>query len=90
MLRLKTREVTPTIISLQEQLAALAAAEIERQRGRLGELTPQQEEAVQAIARGIVNKVAHGPISELRRQAADAGGIHLAGVIRRLFRLGDV
>ncbi len=89
MLRLKTREVTPTIISLQEQLSALAAAEIERQRGRLGELTPQQEEAVQAIARGIVNKVAHGPITELRRQAADSSGIHLASVIRRLFRLGD-
>lgn len=89
MLRLKTREVTPTIVSLQEQLAALASAEIDRQRGRLDALTPQQEEAVQAIARGIVNKIAHGPITELRKQASEPGGAHLVGVIRRLFRLGD-
>ena len=89
MMRLKTREVTPTIISLQEQLSALASAEIDRQRGRLGALTPQQEEAVQAIARGIVNKIAHGPITELRKQASDPGGAHLVGVIRRLFRLGE-
>jgi glutamyl-tRNA reductase len=89
MLRLKTREVTPTIISLQEQLAALASAEVDRQRGRLGNLTPQQEEAVQAIARGIVNKIAHGPITELRKQAADPGGVHLVSMIRRLFRLGE-
>jgi len=89
MLRLKTREVTPTIVILQEQLASLAAAEIERQRNRLGSLSPQQEEAVQAIARGIVNKIAHGPITELRKQAAEPGGAHLVGVIRKLFRLGE-
>src|SRR6204780_4488364 len=89
MLRLKTREVTPTIVSLQEQLESMRAAEIERMRAKLGPLTPQQEEAVQAITRGIVNKIAHGPISELRKQAADPGGVHLAGMIRKLFRLGE-
>src|SRR5579871_5479028 len=71
VLRLKTREVTPTIVSLQEQLEVVRSAEIERMRGKLAGLTPQQEEAVQAITRGIVNKIAHGPITELRRQASD-------------------
>ncbi len=88
-LRLKSREVAPTIVSLQEQLSTLAAAEIERNRAKLGSLTPQQEEAIQMIARGIVNKVAHGPITELRRQAADEGGVHLVNMVRRLFRLGE-
>ena len=45
MLRLKTREVTPTIVSLQEQLEQVRMAEIERVRAKLGVLTPQQEEA---------------------------------------------
>ncbi|HML17286.1 MAG TPA: glutamyl-tRNA reductase [Bryobacteraceae bacterium] len=89
MMRLKTREVAPTIVSLQEQLEMWRSFEIERQRGRLGALTPQQEEAIQAITRGIINKIAHGPISELRKQAADPAGIHLMGTIRRLFRLGE-
>ena len=88
MLRLKTREVAPTIVSLQEQLELWRAGEIERQRGKLGKLTPQQEEAIDAITRGIINKIAHGPITELRKQAGDVGGAHVLSVIRRLFRLG--
>ncbi len=89
VLRLKTREVTPTIISLQEQLELWRTSEIERQRGKLSGLTEQQEEAIQAITRGLVNKIAHGPITELRRQAADPGGVHVMGMIRKLFRLGE-
>jgi glutamyl-tRNA reductase len=87
--RLKSRDATPLIVSLQEQLTALAANEIERNRAKLGQLSPQQEEAIQLIARGIVNKVAHGPITELRKQAADESGAHLVNVIRKLFRLGE-
>ena len=89
VLRLKTREVTPTIVSLQEQLEVVRSAEIDRMRGKLGMLTPQQEEAIQAITRGIVNKIAHGPITELRKQAAEPSGIHLVSTIRKLFRLGE-
>ncbi len=89
VLRLKTREVTPLIVSLQEQLEVVRAAEIERMRAKLGTLTPQQEEAIHAITRGIVNKIAHGPITELRRQAGDPGGIHLVSMIRKLFRLEE-
>jgi len=83
------REVTPTIVSLQDQLEQLRTNEIERMRGRLGPLTPQQEEAIEAITRGIVNKIAHGPISELRKQAGDPGGVHLVDMIRKVFRLGE-
>jgi glutamyl-tRNA reductase len=89
MQRLKTREVAPTIVSLQEQFEIWRQGEIERQRGRLGALTPQQEEAIDALTRGLVNKIAHGPIAELRRTASDPTGAHLMGVIRRLFRLGS-
>jgi glutamyl-tRNA reductase len=89
VLRLKTREMTPTIISLQEQLEQLRAAEIERARGKLGALTPQQEEAIEALTRGIINKIAHGPITEMRRKASEPDGIHLMNTIRKLFRLGE-
>jgi glutamyl-tRNA reductase len=88
MLRLKTREVAPTIVSLQEQLENVRTHEIERMRARLGAMTPQQEEAVEAITRGIINKIAHGPITELRRSAAEPEGAYLSDLIRKLFRLG--
>jgi glutamyl-tRNA reductase len=86
--RLKEREIAPMIVSLQEQLEQVRAGEIERMRSRLGNLTPQQEEAIQALTRGIINKIAHGPISELRKQATQPEGAHFASVIRRVFRLG--
>ena len=89
MLRVKTREVTPTIIELQEQLEQLRIAEIDRARFKLGQLTPQQSEALEAITRGIVNKIAHAPISELRRKANDPEGLQLMQTIRKLFRLGE-
>ena len=89
MLRLKTREVTPTIISLQEQLEQLRISEIERVRGKLGTLTPQQQEAVDALTRGIINKIAHAPITEMRRRANDPDGIQLLHVIRKIFKLGE-
>ena len=58
-------------------------------RGKLGALTPQQEEALEALTRGIINKIAHGPITELRRHANDPDGIQLMHMIRKLFRLGE-
>lgn len=88
MLRLRAREVAPMIVSLQEQLEQVRLSEIERVRGKLGSLTPQQEDAIEALTRGIVNKIAHGPITELRKQAANPDGAHFANVIRRVFRLG--
>jgi glutamyl-tRNA reductase len=87
MQRLKTREVAPTIVSLQEQLESVRTHEIDRMRGRLGVMTPQQEEAIEAITRGIINKIAHGPITELRRNSASPEGAHLSDLIRKLFRL---
>ncbi|MEO8097007.1 MAG: glutamyl-tRNA reductase [Acidobacteriota bacterium] len=87
--RLKTREVAPTIVQLQGQLEDWRREVIDRQRAKLGQLTPQQEEALEAITRGLVNKIAHGPISELRQQSTDPGGAQLLTVIRRLFRLGN-
>jgi glutamyl-tRNA reductase len=85
--RLRAREMGPTIASLQQQLEAIRVAELERVRGKLGALTPQQELAVEALTRGIINKIAHAPITELRRHADNPNGSHLVEVIRRVFRL---
>lgn len=87
--RLKTREVAPTIVSLQEQLESVRVAELARHRNKFGSITREQEEALELLTRSIVNKIAHGPISELRKQAAQPEGHHFISAIRRIFRLGD-
>jgi len=87
--RLKAREVAPTIVRLQEQLEQLRLAELERLRPRLGPLSASQEEALEALTRGIISKIAHAPIAELRRQAAEPDGVQAVDVIRRVFRLEE-
>ncbi|HJZ95218.1 MAG TPA: glutamyl-tRNA reductase, partial [Candidatus Solibacter sp.] len=89
MARLKVAEVTPTIVSLQEQLEQIRIGELEKVKRRMGPLTPQQEEALDALTRGIMNKVAHGPISELRQQAGKPEGAHVIAAIRKVFHLQD-
>ncbi len=87
--RLKAREAAPTIVALQDQLEQLRQAELARIRGKLGPLTPQQEEALESLTRGLMSKVAHGPIAELRRQAGQPDGIRVIEALRKAFRLED-
>jgi glutamyl-tRNA reductase len=87
--RLKLQEVTPTIIGLQEQLEQIRLGEIEKARRKLGPLSESQEEAIEALTRGIVNKIAHGPISQLRQHAGHPDGEHVIAAIRRAFHLQD-
>jgi glutamyl-tRNA reductase len=89
MARLKVQEVAPTIVSLQEQLEQIRLAELERVRRKLGPLTPEQEQALESLTRGLINKIAHGPISELRRQAGRPDGTHIIDAIRQVFHLKD-
>jgi glutamyl-tRNA reductase len=77
MRRLKTRHTGPIIQGWQEQLEQWRLSEIERRRTKLGTLTPQQEEAVEAITRGITNKFLHRIIAEMRQaevRKKDEGG----------------
>jgi glutamyl-tRNA reductase len=90
--RLRTRDIAPTIVSLQEQLEAVRREAFDRYRHRLGQLTNEQEEVVEALTRSIINKIAHGPISEMRREAALRPGEEdgeIVSFVRRMFRLGD-
>ena len=89
MARLKVVEITPTIVGLQEQLEQIRSAEIEKARRRYGPFTPPQEEALEAATRAIINKVAHGPISELRVQAGKPDGAHAVALIKKVFHLRD-
>jgi glutamyl-tRNA reductase len=87
--RIQTREVVPTIISLQEQLETIRQAEIDKVRGRLGRLTPEQELAIEALSKGIVNKVLHAPISTLKSAARSRARetTTVIELVRRMFNL---
>ncbi len=81
------QEIVPTIQALRERAEIIRAAELQRTLARLPDLTPQQQEAVQALSSAIVNKLLHEPIVTLKDPAV---GNELAGAVRRLFHLADI
>jgi glutamyl-tRNA reductase len=87
--RIQTLDVVPTIVSLQDHLETIRQAEIDRVRGRLGPMTPEQEMAVEALTRGIVNKIMHTPISTLKTAARDPEATTVIDLVRRLFNLQE-
>ena len=87
--RLKTLDVVPTIVSLHDHLETIRQAEIDRVRGRLGPLSPEQELALEALTRGIINKIMHTPISALKTAAREPESTTVIELIRKLFNLQE-
>ena len=88
--RLQTLDVVPTIVSLQEHLETVRQAEIDRVRGRLGTLSPEQELAVEALSRGIINKIMHTPITTLKSAARESSeATTVVDLVRKLFGLRE-
>ena len=88
MARLKVAEVTPAIVQIQTRLEQIRAAELERMKHKLT-LSSEQWEAVDAMTHAMMNKVAHGPISQLREHAGKPEGSHMLAAIRKAFHLQD-
>jgi glutamyl-tRNA reductase len=87
--KLQTRDVVPTIVSLQDHLETIRQAEIDRVRGRLGKLSPEQELAIETLTRGIVSKIMHTPISTLKTAARGSEATPMIDVVRRIFNLQE-
>src|ERR1044071_7209445 len=85
--RMKSLAVVPTILSLQEYCETIRQAEIDRIRGKLGSITPEQEAAIDAMTRGIINKLLHTPITTLKSSTARPEAETIHEMIRRIFNL---
>ncbi len=64
---LRNLDIGPTVGALKDKLRDIAREEFERQRQRLGDITPEQERAIEAMLQSIVNKISHPVIHRLRR-----------------------
>jgi glutamyl-tRNA reductase len=87
--RLQTLHVVPAIVSLQDYVETIRQAELERIRGRLGQLSSDQEQALEALTRGIVNKILHTPITRLKSAAAGPEVTTLVEAFKKIFNLED-
>jgi glutamyl-tRNA reductase len=83
-------EVVPTIVSLQDYFETIRRTEVHRARRRLGTLSQEQELAIEALTRGIVNKIMRPPISALKTAARESDAIKLTQLVKRIFNLCEI
>ena len=80
-------EISATLVSLRERLEALGRDEIQRVRGRLGNLSPDQENAIDSLSRGIIERVLQAPVAMLRSASARNQTVFVLETVRRIFNL---
>jgi glutamyl-tRNA reductase len=85
--RLRIEGVTPTIVNLREQLEQIRSGEVARLFRGTPDFTSEQQKRIEAMTQSMINKIAHGPISELRHLATEPEGDHAIDVIRKVFHL---
>jgi len=86
---LRSLDVVPTIVSLRQRVEQIRGTELQKVLGRMGDLTPEQREAITAMSHAMVNKILHQPMTELKRRAALQDGHLYTSVLRRLFGLEE-
>ncbi|TLY19595.1 MAG: glutamyl-tRNA reductase, partial [Nitrospirae bacterium] len=86
---LQSLEVTPTIVALRARIDDIKQAELDKALGRLGSLTAQERELVEAMASSIVNKLIHNTMVTLKAEVNSSEGAAFVEAARRFFNLGD-
>ena len=82
---MQSREVVPMIVQLRDTMEKMRRDEIERNRRKLKDLSP--EEAVDQITKSLINKILHTPIEQLKQMAHDPDGSNIADLIRKIFNI---
>jgi glutamyl-tRNA reductase len=83
----KTLHFTPTIVALKEKLESIRSGELARLNGKLAALSADEREIVELITRSIINKIAHDPISFLKKTGLTSKQNMYLDVTQRLFNL---
>ena len=71
----------------EQRFEAVRRSEIHRVRGRLGNLSSDQEDVVESLSRGILEKVLQAPVAMLLNVAAANESSLIVETVRRIFNL---
>ena len=80
-------EISATLVSLRERFEAVRRDVMQRVRGRLGNLSADQENAIDSLSHGIIEKVLEAPMTMLRNASAGNQNVFVLETVRRIFNL---
>ncbi|HEX8358620.1 MAG TPA: glutamyl-tRNA reductase [Longimicrobium sp.] len=79
--------VVPTIRALRDHGERVRQAEVERALRSLQHLSPDDQQAIDALTRSLLNKLLHSPTVRLRQAAGNGRGTGVLDTVRYLFEL---
>ena len=79
------RQAAPLIAELHERAEQIRQAEVEKYAARLGGLTKEDRDAVEALTKSIVAKLLHSPSMQLKNNAGTPQGERISAALRDLF-----
>jgi len=86
---LKELEAVPTIISLRTKAEGIVRAEMEKAQGWINSMENADKEKIEALVKGIVNKILHAPVTALKEEKVEFDSPDIVAAVRQLFRLDD-
>jgi glutamyl-tRNA reductase len=85
--RVSESEISATLVSLRERFEAVRRGEIQRVRGRLGNLSPDQEDAIDLLSHALIERVLQAPMAMLKNASACNQDVFVFAMVRRIFNL---
>lgn len=84
---LQARAVVPTLNELRRHAEQIRCDETAKALKRMGPLSERDQQIIEAMSQGIVNKLLHQPTVRLKAQAADGTALPYASALQELFGL---
>lgn len=86
---LKELEAVPTIISLRTKAESIVRMEMSKAESWMSKLENDDHEKVDALVKGIVNKILHAPVAVMKEESAEFSSRDIVAAVRQLFRLDE-
>jgi glutamyl-tRNA reductase len=87
----RSLETVPTISCLRDKMETIRAQDLEKALSRLGsEFAERHQEVIEALTRGIVNKILHDPMVQLRAQQDIEARRKAMQALQMLFNLDSI
>ncbi len=86
--QMRSLDIGPAVVEVKELLAQIVISEFRRNRKKLGELSQEQETAIEEVLiPALVNKLSHPMIVHLRNAARDGKPSQMMDELRRMIRI---
>jgi glutamyl-tRNA reductase len=80
-------ELKATIALLKQHFEEVRRLEVKRARGRLGELSSTQENAIESLTHSIIDQILETPITVLEATSEDSDSLAVIETVYRVFNL---